>query len=214
MLAASCWLLDTATGNPQLATGNSVAMSIWVLLILLIPAGLFLILERRGVPVTLSFDFKGDIKRESRWFAQYGHPACTGTAALLMWRLDPLNRWGPLAVIVATAATSVTSFLVKRLAGRSRPGRPQAGQFLGPTLAHANWRESFPSSHSAAAAAFAFAMSHYYPQAAPVFWALALICAALRYILEAHWPSDVFAGLALGYTTAAGALMGFEALVR
>jgi membrane-associated phospholipid phosphatase len=34
------------------------------------------------------------------------------------------------------------------------------------------------------------------------FWVLALLCAGLRYILDAHWPSDVLGGIALGYAVA------------
>jgi membrane-associated phospholipid phosphatase len=42
----------------------------------------------------------------------------------------------------------------------------------------------------------------WYPAAAPTFWSLAIACALLRYILDAHWPSDVLGGVALGYTCA------------
>ena len=38
-----------------------------------------------------------------------------------------------------------------------------------------------------------------YPQAAAVFWTLGLITAILRYLMDAHWPSDVLAGIAIGY---------------
>ena len=37
-----------------------------------------------------------------------------------------------------------------------------------------------------------------YTQGAAIFWALALICAALLYVMDAHWPSDVLGGIALG----------------
>ena len=30
------------------------------------------------------------------------------------------------------------------------------------------------------------------------FWALAVICALLRYVLDAHWPSDVVGGAVIG----------------
>ena len=38
---------------------------------------------------TLDLHFKGDLKRETRWFAQYGQSACTPVAFLLVWDLDP-----------------------------------------------------------------------------------------------------------------------------
>ncbi len=166
----------------------------------LIGGSLFLMwLERRGLRTTLALNFKGDVKRESRWAAQYGQAACTAVAVVLIWQLDPPRRPAALALIAASAATSILSMIVKRLLGRVRPGRPEAGRFLGPSWRHANFRESFPSSHSANAVTLTVFLAFLYPPAAMVFWALALLCATLRYLLDAHWPSDVLGGIALGY---------------
>ena len=181
----------------------------WIVLIsLLAIGGILMLLERMGAPTTLALAFKGDVKRETRFLAQYGQAACTAIAALLVWRLDNdpahANAW--IALTVAAVIASVASTVIKRLLGRVRPGREQAGEFLGPTLKHANFRESFPSSHSASAVALSVVLSFYYPHGAEIFWTLAIVCAALRYIMDAHWPSDVFGGLALGYASAYGVL--------
>jgi len=161
------------------------------------------ILERLGLPTTLNLEFKGDIKRESRWFAQYGQSAATPVAALLVYQLDRSHGWQrPVTIVAAVLATSISCMIIKRLLGRVRPGREHAGQFLGPTFRHANHRESFPSSHSACAVALSTALAYYYPQAALTFWSLAIITAALRYFLDAHWPSDITAGCALGFAIA------------
>ena len=186
----------------------------WMLLILLLAAcAALLLLERAGAPVTLNLQFKGDVKRETRWLAQYGQSVCTPIAALLVYQLDSAPAPGPLRkaamVIAAVLAASVCAMLIKRTLGRVRPGRENAGQFLGPSLRHANFRESFPSSHSACAVALSAALSALYPQAAPTFWVLAIACALLRYILDAHWPSDVLGGVALGYGCAWSALAVF-----
>ena len=174
------------------------------LLISLIVATIVLfILERLGFPTTLELTFKGDIKRESRWFAQYGQSAATPVAALLVWQLDRTAGWQrPLTIVAAVLATSLSCAILKRLLGRVRPGREHAGQFLGPSWRHANYREAFPSSHSACAVALSTALVYFYPQAALTFWGLAVICATLRYLLDAHWPSDILAGSALGYAIA------------
>jgi len=179
----------------------------WPLLIILIAAcALLMLLERLGVPTTLALNFKGDVKRETRWLAQYGQSVCTPVAALLVFQLDPnppaarLHR--AIVLIVAVSVASILSMLLKRTLGRVRPGREHAGHFLGPSLNHANYRESFPSSHSACAVALSVILATWYPAAAPTFWALAIACAVLRYILDAHWPSDVLAGIALGYACA------------
>ena len=170
-----------------------------VVIILAIACAALLAVERRGVRMTLLLSFKGDIKRESRWLAQYGQAVCTAVAAALVWQLDASRRGRIVPLVAAVMATTLVATLIKRLVGRVRPDRENAGKFLGPSWSHANYRESFPSSHSASAVALSFMLALYYPAAALTFWALALACAALRYLLDAHWPSDVAGGIALGY---------------
>lgn len=170
----------------------------WTFFLTLVAAcGIMLLLEWRGVPTTLSLTFKGDIKRESRWLAQYGQTTCNVVAIVLVGQLD---RWPrALPVLAATFGTFLVAGFVKKSLSRVRPGRPHAGRFLGPSLKRGNYKESFPSSHSACAAALSATLAAFYPPAAMAFWALAIGCALLRYVLDAHWPSDVLAGIALGY---------------
>lgn len=170
-----------------------------LVLVLVFLCAVFMVLERRGFKTTLALRMKGDIKRESRWLAQYGQFVCTAVAAALIWQLDRVHRGVIVPVIAAVAVATVLATAIKRLVSRVRPGRENAGQFLGPHWGHANYRESFPSSHSASAVALSLMLARLYPPGAPVFWALALACAALRYLLDAHWPSDVLGGIALGY---------------
>ncbi|MGA3065760.1 MAG: phosphatase PAP2 family protein [Tepidisphaeraceae bacterium] len=167
--------------------------------ILLGCSAVMIFLERRGLPTTLELKFKGDVKRETRFLSQYGQTVCTVLTALLILKLDP--RHGPRiaeALLAAVIGVAIVGTILKRSLGRARPRRENAGRFLGPSLEHANFRESFPSSHSASAFAFSTVLATAYPQAAAIFWLLALVCAALRYVMDAHWPSDVLAGIALG----------------
>lgn len=181
-------------------------MNVILLISLAAACAVLMVLERRGLKTTLALKMKGDVKRETRWLAQYGQSVCTGVAALLVLQLDPRPHRGKLAltVIIAVAAASVVAMLIKRLVSRVRPGHENAGAFLGPSLKHANYKESFPSSHSACAVALSVMLAVCYPNAAATFWALALVCAALRYVMDAHWPSDVLGGIAVGYAVAHG----------
>jgi membrane-associated phospholipid phosphatase len=180
-------------------------MNLAVVTGLLLACALMMVLESRGLKTTLALSFKGDIKRESRWLAQYGQFVCTAAAVAIVWQLDPPKRWGAIVLVIAVGATSVSAMLIKRLLGRVRPGRENAGKFLGPSFRHSNHRESFPSSHSACAVALTVMLAHFYPQGAITFWTLALVCAALRYLMDAHWPSDILGGIALGYALASAA---------
>jgi membrane-associated phospholipid phosphatase len=181
-------------------------MNLTVLIILLAATAVLFVLERLGVPTTLELHFKGDIKRESRWLAQYGQSVCTPVAALLVWTIDPKPGLKPVMLLACVSATSLSCAILKRTLGRVRPGRENAGKFLGPTWKHANFRESFPSSHSACAVALSAVLVTLYPGGWATLWALAIICAALRYFLDAHWPSDVLGGCALGYAIAFGVM--------
>jgi len=177
-----------------------------VVLILLAACVVLMVLERLGLPTTLRLEFKGDVKRETRWLAQYGQSVCTAIAIILVLQLDPGpangTRARAAALLIAVGSASIAAMVIKRMLGRVRPGREGAGTFVGPTWRHANWRESFPSSHSASAIAMSAMLAHYYPAAALTFWVLAVLCAVLRYIMDAHWPSDVLGGIALGYAAA------------
>jgi membrane-associated phospholipid phosphatase len=166
--------------------------------ILVIACFAMMLIERSGVRTTLQATFKGDIKRETRWWAQYGQGACTVFVAILLWQLDRTHTGAAVALIAATFGASGVCTLIKRSVGRVRPNRENAGKFLGPTLKHANFRESFPSSHSASAVAMTVLLAQLYPPAAVTFWVLGGGCAALRYLMDAHWPSDVLGGVAVG----------------
>ena len=175
----------------------------WILLAsLAVASGILMLIEHAGVRTTLVLNFKGDVKRETRWIAQYGQAVCTLVAAALVIQLDPRKQKAVIPLLVATFGVSVVATVIKRIVGRVRPNRENAGKFLGPSFKHANFRESFPSSHSANAVAMSVILAFLYPPAAITFWTLALLCAGLRYVLDAHWPSDVLGGVALGYAAA------------
>ena len=165
-----------------------------------------LLIERRaGVGPRLAprLGLKRDVLKEALFLAQYGQGTCLLVAAPLAAVLDAERGWwASLALIGSAVATFAATHAIKHLTGRVRPGRERDGHrpgaFLGPHLKVATWRESFPSSHAANAAAMSAVLAGLYPDGLVVWWTLAAAAAGLRWLLEAHWLSDVLAGAALG----------------
>jgi undecaprenyl-diphosphatase len=109
------------------------------------------------------------------------------------------SRWSLLFMLTVLGGMEATMLSVKALVGRVRPTLTPEAATLGP---------SFPSGHSATAAAFyagaALVIGRTLPGrarhlviAAAV--GLAAAVAASRVLLDVHWLSDVIGGLALGW---------------
>jgi membrane-associated phospholipid phosphatase len=105
------------------------------------------------------------------------------------------------SLAMASAAANVIG---KGLASRRRPDAdvPAARR-----LRHPPATSSFPSGHSASAAAFAAGASLEMPELAPGLVTLALAVGASRVVTGVHYPSDVLAGFAVGVAAAASTLL-------
>ena len=109
------------------------------------------------------------------------------------------SRWIVPFLIVVLAGEGLLTLAVKDLAHRVRPTFNRAAATLGP---------SFPSGHSATAAAFYAAAALLIGRRrgpktrallAGIAVSLATAVASSRVLLDVHWTSDVIAGLALGW---------------
>lgn len=174
----------------------TVLVVVATLFALMVPC--LIIEHRRPERMTLELSFKGDIKRESAFLAQYGQSVATPIAGWIA-AIAYGNDWRVFAFVCGPVlAVSAFCSLLKRCFGRMRPNREMAGRFTGFSWRRKNSRESFPSSHSACAFACTVTLVHLWPAGAPVFWTLATITALLRFVLSAHFPADILAGIALG----------------
>lgn len=109
------------------------------------------------------------------------------------------NRWAFVYLLVVIAGTEVVMQTVKDIVHRVRPTLDPAAAKLGP---------SFPSGHSATAAAFyaaaALIIGRGLPRgmrfvAAAAAVGVAIGVALSRVLLDLHWLSDVIGGLSLGW---------------
>jgi undecaprenyl-diphosphatase len=105
-------------------------------------------------------------------------------------------------IFIGVGLPGLVSTVVKRWIGRVRPSA--AGPFAYEPF---SWRPeyaSFPSGHATTAFAALVAFGLIFPRIRPVLWVYALLIAASRVVVSAHYPSDVIAGAAFG---AFGALL-------
>jgi undecaprenyl-diphosphatase len=106
-------------------------------------------------------------------------------------------------VMATLAASGLMAQALKQIFGRARP------RFLdteGPLAFHgfamkASWA-SFPSGHATTMFAMATAFGLLWPRWRLEWFALAVVIAASRVIVRAHYPADVFAGAVVGMASA------------
>jgi undecaprenyl-diphosphatase len=128
------------------------------------------------------------------------------TAAVLAVCGGPRGRRAALAGIAAVGATSfVVNLPMKRARRRRRPDRIDLG------VPATRWVQmptstSFPSGHSASAAAFAMSVGHLVPPIRVPLRLAAGVVAFSRVYTGVHYPGDVIVGMAVG--TAVGAISG------
>jgi membrane-associated phospholipid phosphatase len=128
--------------------------------------------------------------------AASGGALWVGSAAALSITGARGRRSAVRGLVAYGAASALANGPAKWAARRDRP----SGMLLKglPRVGGRPKTSSFPSSHTAAATAFALASSAELPAAAPVLGALAATVALSRVIAVRHFPTDVVAGVILG----------------
>jgi len=110
-----------------------------------------------------------------------------------------------LFLFATIALSGIIADIIKPIIGRARPI-----EFLGDNLygfhpftsAGFAWN-SMPSGHATTVFTLAFALSSLYPRLRLLWLTLAIILAASRVMVDAHFLSDICAGAMLGYVTVA-----------
>jgi undecaprenyl-diphosphatase len=136
----------------------------------------------------------------TRLFVPYTRAGTLG----LPWLVAGAAVGHALAVAVALVVAAVASGLLKYHWQRGRPD-------VIPLLVRRQRTTSFPSGHAATGAAAACALVVVAPQLAPLWIGMAALMAASRVYVGVHWPTDVAAGIGLGFLVIALPLLAAAA---
>lgn len=172
------------------------------------------------------WEIKGDLKRELLFIQQWGDLVCILLVLAAVWLLDKARRPRLWDAAAAIATTAVLIKVLKILIGRPRPVFHDPSFFCGPFRQYPLTREgvtdlyypwqvwrpiwsdlwSMPSSHTAAAVCLSVILVRLYPRLAVLAVPLVLVVGACRMLFSAHYPTDVVAGLGLGFVAASLAM--------
>lgn len=170
----------------------------------------------------------GDLRREMLFVQQWGDGVCIVLVLTAVYLLDRGRRgrlWDAVGAVVATAAAYQG---LKILIGRPRPKFEDPLRFFASVDAYEVvvegervqrhswefWRGissdlwSMPSSHTAAAMCLSVILVRMYPRLRWLVMPLAGVVGVCRVVFGAHYPTDVVAGLAVGYVVASLAMAG------
>lgn len=193
------------------ATGLLLTLALATTVVTLVLFGALAVLVRRvhaiqhvdGSVATWGYDHRGTGSTDAlQALTNLGNIRIVVGLAVLLVLVDLHRRrsvWSFLFLLTVLGGMEASMLAVKDLVGRLRPTLNPAAASLGP---------SFPSGHSATAAAFYAAATlvlgrHLRARArhmvAAVAVATAVAVAASRVLLDLHWLSDVVGGLALGW---------------
>jgi hypothetical protein len=144
----------------------------------------------------------------------YAMPIIVGFGAYGWLTDSPREKETFLMVTEALATSATWTGLLKVGFGRERPSQREAKEsdWTGPLGIFSNESNrrgkqfmSFPSGHSSAIWSIAAVLAHRYPKYYIVpflSYSIASAVAYSRMVVDAHWPSDVVVGSALGYLCA------------
>ena len=160
-----------------------------------------------------------DLKRVIDLSEVMAHGLTVAIILGLVYRLAPHRRDVFWWLVACPIAAGLSVNLIKAAVLRWRPYRfwemagtgadPEERTFVEwlPILESGylreSFRQSFPSGHTAPAMGLAFALCWAFPQGRVFFVTLAIMAGLQRVVSHSHWPSDVLAGGAIGWLTAA-----------
>jgi membrane-associated phospholipid phosphatase len=140
-----------------------------------------------------------------RSLEDWGENVFIAAVLFAMWKLDANRRGRVVCLIVGALLSALAVEAVKRTTGRMRPevgGNALVFEGFKRTADSRGDGHSFPSGHTASAAAYSGALSAFYPPLRPAMIALCTGTGASRIWKERHFLSDCLVGGLIGWLMA------------
>jgi membrane-associated phospholipid phosphatase len=152
---------------------------------------------------TAQFGFRGDFRALLDFIGYLGHGVFCAFVVITVLCLDWPKRKQAILIVMATLLSGGLTSAIKYSVHRERPALV-AGRATIPSesmLGRASF-QSFPSGHTATAFALATSLALIYPHGTVFFFVWATLVGTQRVLVQAHYPSDVFAGAMIGFIAA------------
>lgn len=192
--------MRSRTDSNAFRSGSGIGLGPWLLSGFLIAgaaAGISFI-DVGSRELVQKIGLRGDIERVIKLMEIFAHGTGLLVTGALIWTLAPGYRRCLPRLLAAYALAGLAVNLTKLMIPRLRPSAGPEASLPESTL---NWdylSQSFPSGHSAAAVALGLSLAILFPRGRWVFMTLAALACLQRVVFDAHWPSDVLAGAAIG----------------
>lgn len=206
---------EPASSSPHRSLFRGRIAAVGWLLLLVVPV-LIMPFDGQISRWIYSLDLPGDIEKDMDAIQQFGQLGSLILIFVLIFLLEPPTiRRTLLDLGLAMLVAVLIALFLKTIFGRTRPwvSETNTSVFLGPGWGDNTERDwhtsaSMPSSHSVAAAVLAVYLAWIRPRLAILAVILAALVAIWRVRVQAHFVSDVAAGLLLGALVATPIIQG------
>lgn len=161
------------------------------------------LVDQAAQEFTAQFGFRGDFRAFLDFVGFLGHGIFCAFVVVAILCLDWAKRKQAMLIVAAALLASAISSAIKYSIHRERPAVVAGRETVvsDSTLSRSPF-QSFPSGHTTSAFALATSLACIYPHGKIFFFSLAILVGMQRVLIQAHYPSDVFAGALIGFLAA------------
>jgi membrane-associated phospholipid phosphatase len=200
-------IIKTPSSTPPdpLALRTMGPLALWLPLLFVLAAAVSFLIDTRVAFWSKNFHWSGMVRALLETSQSFGNGLGVLVIALAIFQLDPARRWALPRLLAAALGSGLSADIFKTFVVRLRPRWFDFSNDVWLTFSASvpadgdhSALESFPSAHTATAVGLVFVLIWLYPRGRWLFCAMAVLVAVHRIQSQAHFPSDILFGAALG----------------